>query len=137
MKHYMAWKSNVSIDENVEYDIGPMAVISFRVFLTDLHAMVHHWPEKFGKAFLNDLFFWVWQRIDTNTTEIWDAREAKTAAAPWQTMYSHEVNCAIRAEFRTKGETYTWVPEDKYFNILYSNYGITMANKTRRTKIKR
>ena len=76
--------------------------------------MVHAWPEKFGKAFLNDLFFWVWQRINTNTTEIWDAREAKTAAAPWQTMYSHEVNTAIRAEFRTK----TWIPEDKYFNIL-------------------
>ena len=70
MKHYMAWKSNVSIDENVEYDIGAMDVVSFRVFLTDLHAMVHEWPEKMGKAFLNDLFFWVWQRINLNTTEI-------------------------------------------------------------------
>ena len=40
MKHYMAWKNNVSIDENVEANIDPMEVISFRVFLTDLHAMI-------------------------------------------------------------------------------------------------
>ena len=137
MKSYMAWKDNVSIEEKVETNVAPMDVISFRVFLTDLHAMIHHWPEKFAKGFLNDLFFWVWQRMDTRATEMWTPAEAKTNSAPWQRTYNHEVNSAIRPEFRNKGEAYMYVVEDKICNILNSNYGITLANKTKRLKQKR
>jgi hypothetical protein len=99
--------------------------------------MLHHWPEKFAKDFLNDLFFWVWQRMDTRATEMWSPAEAKTAGAPWQRTYNHEVNTSTRPEFRSKGEAYMCVVEDKICNILNSNYGITLANKTKRTKQKR
>ena len=46
---YMAWVNNVSIDEEIDSETRTSEVISFRIFLNDLHLMVSFW-RKLGKA---------------------------------------------------------------------------------------
>ena len=137
MAQYMAWVNNVSIDEELDSETRPSEVISFRIFLNDLHLMVSFW-KKLGKAFLSDLFWWVWFKIEREVEHKWTAEQAKTNSAPFQIWYTHEVNHANKVEHREKGEAYTWIPgDDKYFNILSKGYAIVLANKSKRGTIKR
>ena len=126
-----------SIDEDLDSETRPSEVISFRIFLNDLHMIVSFWGE-IGKAFLSDLFWWVWFKIQREVEHKWTADEARTNSAPFQIFYTHEVNHANKVEHREKGEAYTWIPGDKkYFNILSKGYGIVLANKSKRETIKR
>ena len=60
---YEAWLNNVYPPSMDQSEIGIYAIIHGRLFLNELHEVCNRWGN-LGQQFLNDLFFWVWDKLD-------------------------------------------------------------------------
>ena len=135
-EHYTAWKDSVSVSSFTDPDVEKTDIIRARIFLADVHDMANRWGD-IGKAFLNDLFFWVWHKLETKSETIWTQKEETANSAPFESAYSHETNTALKPEHLRKEETYTYRPSDKVLNRLSSNFSISLASKSKRNALAR
>ena len=134
--HYEAWKSHVSITSMDDNGTDRAGRIRARIFFNDVHAMAKRWGE-YGINFLQDLFFWVWRKLENEEVWAWTQKEEASNSAPFEDAYSHEANHALKSENLAKGEAYTWIPSEKVLNRLSSNFGIMQASKSKRSVLKR
>ena len=65
--HTEAWLNNVYPPSMDQSEIGIYAIIHGRLFLNELHEVCNRWGN-LGQQFLNDLFYWVWNKLDMKTT---------------------------------------------------------------------
>jgi hypothetical protein len=128
MHHYEAWLKDVYPPSMDHSEVSCYANIHARLFLNEIHEVANRWD--LGQQFLNDLFFWVWDKLDKRTIREWDHDEENRNGAPYQGAYCHEENTTMKKENLRKGETELYLLQETPLNLLSSNYAIKMANKT-------
>jgi len=131
---YESWYANVYVLTMDISQVSTWSTIQGRLFFNDVHEMCSRWG-RLGTKFLNDLFFWVWEKLKNNEAREWDLQEEETYSAPYQGAYVHDDNYANKEEDLRKGEAELRVPQTTPLNILFSNYAIKIASKKKRGEI--
>ena len=65
-RHYEAWLKDIYPPAMDQSEVENYAIIQRLLFLNELHETLSRWVD-IGQTFLNDLFFWVWDKLDKKT----------------------------------------------------------------------
>ncbi len=89
-RHYEAWLKYVYPPTIDQSEVGTYAIVQGRLFLNELHETLNRWGDQ-GHTFLNDLFFWVRDKLDRKATREWGSKEEESNSAPFQVADWHEI----------------------------------------------